>query len=47
MHLCGIAAEDRSGVAKLRSPVKNLLPLPAHLPVPFVELAKGFEPPTL
>src|ERR1700733_7502006 len=43
----GITAKDRSGVQKIRSPANSTrfrLRLPVYL---FVELAKGFEPPTL
>jgi hypothetical protein len=49
MHLCGIAAEDRSGAQNAHRLILAVLAvsnpgLPDFLEV---ELAKGFEPPTL
>jgi hypothetical protein len=53
MHLSGIAAEDRSGATRKNpcTPVKLIVPDLAVsgtvFRFQFVELAKGFEPPTL
>jgi hypothetical protein len=48
MHLSGITAEDRPGaqIYRRRSN-KNLLPFTLGMRFTKVELAKGFEPPTL
>jgi hypothetical protein len=46
MHLCGITAEDRPGSPKLLA--GETLAVQPSIPVSLcVELAKGFEPPTL
>ncbi len=47
MHLSGITAEDRPGARGTPSAGKTFGRLRPGLRFPFVELAKGFEPPTL
>ena len=46
MHLSGITAEDRPGAYKAQYAGENFLFQSPFL-VPYLELAKGFEPPTL
>ena len=48
MHLGGVTAEDKPGLEPLGSP-DHFLPLEIRPPDRFLrlELAKGFEPPTL
>jgi hypothetical protein len=47
MHLSGITAEDRSGAQKHQAPEKPFAASAPVFSIPEVELAKGFEPPTL
>jgi hypothetical protein len=47
MHLCGITAEDRSGASKIQLTGQYLLFQAPFSGFPVLELAKGFEPPTL